>query len=572
MKFHELFNQWIEYLGCSARDLSESTGLSAAVISRYRSGTRAPLKGSQQLEQLLAGLNELSEHSGMSEQRRRALEEQLTAALTAHDGAFERFYPRFDALLSTLNITMKELSRAVNYDISFLYRIRSGKRRPHDLDEFISRICSYTVLNRTSPQALEKIAELTGASAQTLSSEQGRHQALMGFLASHSIDARSSMENFLHKIDVFNLTDYSVIARLDPAELPVPTPCPEQRMLFYGIRQMREGQLTFFRQTLHSRSREPLFMFTDMPLMDIAEDETFLRRWMLALSAVLERGLRLNIIHELNRPWREMLLALESWIPLYMTGRIAPYYLPKKTSELCRHLLYTSGSVALAGECIAGKHDHGRYELTTEPRELSYYRTRGKDLLRKARPLMEIYNKDREEEFNAFARMSQEVPGDRRNILTRPPLYTLSPSLLQEILLRNQVPALEREQILEHSLMVRSSLQSITAEYQMEDRFSVLTHEEFLRHPMTLALPQGFGPIFYTWEQYQAHVQDTLELNLPNYRAMATTPSFRNLDIRVVKGNYAVVCKYHQPAIYFVIRHAPLVSALENYVVLMQQK
>ncbi len=571
MKFHELFNEWIKELGCTARELSEATGLSPAVISRYRSGTRAPLKGSQQLERLLTGLGELSARNGLSEHQRRLLEENLTAALTAHDGAFERFYPRFDALLSTMNITMKELSRAVNYDISFLYRIRAGKRRPHDLDEFISRICSFTVLNRTSPQALEKISELTGASPAAVATEKGRHQALMSFLAGHNIDVQSSMERFLRKMDVFSLNDYTVNLNLDPAQLPPSEPLLEPQKLYYGVSEMRQGQLDFFQQTLFSRSREPLFMCTDMPMLDIAEDEDFLGRWMLSMSAVLERGLRLNVIHELNRPWREMLVALESWIPLYMTGRISPYYLPKKAADLYHHLLFTSGSVALAGECIAGRHEHGRYELTMDPRELSYFKTRGKDLLRKARPLMEIYSSEREEEFFAFVRESRGLQADRRNILTRPPLYTLSQTLLWDILLHNELSASVREQILSHYLLERSSMRSLTAEHQLEDRFSVLTREEFERRPITLSLPHRFGPVFCTWEQYQAHVQETLNLKQKNYRSVALTPCFRNLDIYVVKGCYAVVCKYNPPVMHFVIRHPPLVAALENYVVLKQR-
>lgn len=42
---------------------------------------------------------------------------------------------------------------------------------------------------------------------------------------------------------------------------------------------------------------------------------------MLGLALLLKKGLHLNIIHSLNRPFQEMMLGLESHIPLYMTGR-----------------------------------------------------------------------------------------------------------------------------------------------------------------------------------------------------------------------------------------------------------
>ena len=571
MKFQELFNQWIQELGCSARELSEATGLSAAVISRYRSGIRSPLKGSRQLEQLLSGLNALSERGGISERRRMALEEQLTGSLVARDGAFERFYPRFDALLSTLDISMKELSRAVNYDISFLYRIRAGKRRPHDLDEFIDRICSYTALNRSSELDLERIAELTGAALPLLSTQQGRHQALLDFLSRHGTAPQRSVEDFLRKMDGFDLADYSASLHLENGSLP-PMPLPLQRReVFYGTAQMRTGQLSFFRQTLRARSREPLFMCTDMPILELAEDEIFVANWVLSVASVLEKGLQLNVIHELNRPLREMLLALEIWIPLYMTGHIAPYYLPKPSGDLYHHLLYLSGSAALTGECIAGRHDHGRYALTTDPQELSYYKTRSKDLLRRAKPLMDIYGAERWEAFSHFARESRSMSGNRRNILSRPPLYTLSQDLLEDILHTADVSEEDWQAIQEHCLREQRAMRTMTAHHTLEDKLSVLTEKEFRKRPLQVPLPHRFGPIPYTWEQYQAHVEATLSMELPNYIPVAMAPAFRNIDIFVVKGSHAVVCKHNPPPIQFVIRHPKLVSALENYVVLMDR-
>ena len=42
--FSELLNDYIARLGCSGRELAEASGLSAATVSRYRSGERSPPK------------------------------------------------------------------------------------------------------------------------------------------------------------------------------------------------------------------------------------------------------------------------------------------------------------------------------------------------------------------------------------------------------------------------------------------------------------------------------------------------------------------------------------------------
>ena len=90
-----------------------------------------------------------------------------------------------------------------------------------------------------------------------------------------------------------------------------------------------------------------------------------------------------------------MMLGLESWIPMYMTGQIAPYYLKNVQNNAFLHLLKVSGAAALSGEAVAGFHSEGRYYLTKSKKELGYYRKRANDLLSNACPLMEIYRSDR---------------------------------------------------------------------------------------------------------------------------------------------------------------------------------
>ena len=42
MKFKDQLNAYIDQLGCTAKELGEASGVSAATISRYRSGERLP--------------------------------------------------------------------------------------------------------------------------------------------------------------------------------------------------------------------------------------------------------------------------------------------------------------------------------------------------------------------------------------------------------------------------------------------------------------------------------------------------------------------------------------------------
>ena len=64
-----------------------------------------------------------------------------------------------------------------------------------------------------------------------------------------------------------------------------------------------------------------------MPMEDMAQDVEFGKKWMHAIAIMLKKGLHLNIIHNLDRPFNEMMLGLESWLPIYMTGQVFPYFL-----------------------------------------------------------------------------------------------------------------------------------------------------------------------------------------------------------------------------------------------------
>lgn len=108
---------------------------------------------------------------------------------------------------------------------------------------------------------------------------------------------------------------------------------------------------------------------------------------------VFKKGHHLNIIHNLDRPFNEMMLGLESWIPIYMTGQISPYYLSNLKNNIYNHLNYVSAAAALSGECINGFHNKGMYYLTTNKNEIEYYKEKSDLLLKKLNHLWKFIGK-----------------------------------------------------------------------------------------------------------------------------------------------------------------------------------
>ena len=194
---------------------------------------------------------------------------------------------------------------------------------------------------------------------------------------------------------------------------------------YYGIEEMKQGELDFFKATALSKSAAPVFMCSDMPMADMAEDLDFGKKWMFGIAVALRKGLHLDIIHNIDRPFEEMMLGLESWIPIYMTGQVSPYYLKGVQNTVYCHFHYVSGAAALTGECINGFHEDGHYHFTNNREEVQHSRRIADHLLQKAQPLMEIYKAPQADLFRAFLKNDAATVGARQNILSAPPLYTM---------------------------------------------------------------------------------------------------------------------------------------------------
>lgn len=164
----------------------------------------------------------------------------------------------------------------------------------------------------------------------------------------------------------------------------------------------KQAEAEFLKITLLSKSNEPIFFYSDLPISDAGQDENFRKKWVKAMTMLLKKGLHLNMVHNIDRPINEMLLGLESWIPIYMTGSITPYYYKNPPSNFFNSSFCSSGVAALCSECIKNDEEKSRFYLTTKKDELSFYKEKTKHMLSKAKPLMEIFKDADKEKFKEF--------------------------------------------------------------------------------------------------------------------------------------------------------------------------
>ena len=571
MNFQECLNNYIIQIRCNGKELARNSEISETVISRYRKGERTPYADSEYLKKLSDGIIKTAAEKGIRDFKADKVLQTLRESL--EDDRDEPVFngQKLDILLRELDINISRLAAFLHYDPSYLSKIRTGKRNPAHQQQFVEKVCEYVIANYKDEQDRKKVVYLIQCNEDELADSSSYRRKLREWLNSSMPDGVDYVSAFLRKVDSFNLDDYIRAIHFDSFKVPkVPFQLPVSRH-YYGLKEMREGELDFLKHTVLSKSMKPLYICSDMPVEDMAADEDFAKKYMFGLAMVLKKGLHIHIIHDVERPMKDMMLGLENWVPLYMTGQISPYYLKGVQNRVYSHLHYCSGQVAMTGDCISGHHDLAHYYLTSRKEEVSISQKNMEFLLKKAHPLMDIYREERKKELHASLLENAGKEGRRRRVLAVPDLGVLPKKLLEEILERNHVVLNEKTVILESYKRSATCLETILKHSVVEDEVSVLSEAEYEKYPLVLPLAECFleKDIRLTYEEYHACIgaaENYAKAN-ENYQFNLTKiKGFHNIQITCFEGKWCMISKKRAPAIHFVIHHPKLRYALENMV------
>ena len=569
MKFNEVLNRYLEELDCTARKLSIESGLTGSVISRYRSGERTPIKNSEQYEKLTTALFNIAKEKGKSKFTLDKIVNDFNSTFQNDDFDYNNFSNNLNTLITSLNINTHEMSKYILFDASHISRIRYGKARPSNPIEFSNKICTYIFNRYKSPDDINNISAITGCKKSDLANNKF-YNTLFAWLTSGTTQVKNQVADFLYNLDSFNLDDYIKVIKFDKLKVPnIPFYKAKSRH-YYGLEEMKNGELNFFKATVLSKSKEDIFMCSDMPMEYMAEDTEFGKKWMFGIAMCLKKGHHLNIIHNVDRPFNEMMLGLESWIPIYMTGQISPYYLKDSKNSIYGHLDYVSGTVALTGECIKAHHNKGMYYLTTNKNEIKYYKEKSDLLLKKAKPLMEIYKENNIREYKLFLKKDENIICDRTRYLSALPLFTITDELLIKILKRNKLEKSDIDKIIKYKNEEIKYMNNIFKNNKVNDYIYVIKENEFKNDTPSLSLNNLFinKKITYTYKEYMEHLKQTNEYGkkINNYEIYyINNKTFKNITITFIKNHYVIISKSSNPTIHFVIEHPKLVKAIENF-------
>lgn len=568
MLFKDQLNIYMKELNCTAKQISEISELSAASLSRYRNGERIPETKSNTLNSIAKALAHLSSTTPAPLKEQDILD-AFYACSDINTSDNESFRNKLNTLIDTLDLSINELCKSTGYESSAFFRIRRGTRNPSDPIRLGQDVSSYITRECTDNERIEKLNNLISGYKDADMSE--RFEYLFHWLMETDAKPVNDMESFLKKLDDFDLNDFITSIHYDDIKVPTaPFQIPSSKY-YYGLQEMMKAEIDFLKATVLNRSQQDVIIYSDIPMEEMSKDPQFPKKWIFGMAVMLKKGLHLNMIHNVDRPMHEMMLGLEGWIPMYMTGQVTPYYLKDAQNQIFHHLLKVSGSAALNGDAIKNHHLEGRYHLTNNKEEVRYYRKKAEYLLEHAKPLMEIFRLADADEFRKVTDSSFMETGKRRNILSAPSLFTMDHEYLERMLNDNNVEETVKNKVLSHHLYLQKNMEHVVENNEIAEELPYISDEEFESNPPSLCISDLYPgkDIHYTKQQYQDHLAmcKEYEKTHANYHiSLSRRAVFRNLQIFIVTGKYVIISKNNSPVIHFVIRHPRLCSAIENFI------
>ncbi len=228
------------------------------------------------------------------------------------------------------------------------------------------------------------LAQFIGATEEELADEAACTQRLEKWLRTFRVMDTSLIETFLDDVDSFS-PDMSM-PLLSPEEA-VGDAADDTSTVYVGIAGLRRAILRFLYAAIQNKKPQ-LLLYSDQNMAWMVEDRDFAMRWVSLMSAYVNSGGKIQIIHNVDRGLGEMLAAIRAWLPLYVSGNIESWYCLKPGGERFFHTQFLEPEDAcIEASFVIGGENETRYSYHTQEEKLAYFRRFYKELLRNSRPL-----------------------------------------------------------------------------------------------------------------------------------------------------------------------------------------
>ena len=395
-------------LSLSGKEVAAAAGVSASAVSVLKSGKKTPPKDGSFMSKYADAVLELSRERGSFD----ALKNLINAGSDADikDKLLDWLYdaPRrsgisgndlrrkIGVLMLKLGISNVSLAREMNVDPSVVSRMKNGDRGSVISPELTLALCRITAVETVNDR--NKLAIASDVLHQDLSPEMDEaaiEKAVYDWILADQNENNRSIHSILSAVTSYELLNPSAPAftseeliRLSRGEKLI----KDDRAYYFGIQGMRDAVIRFLCTAVNETPRE-LCLFSNQGMEWMLLNPEFFNKWAALMKECVSSGIRIRIIHHINRSVPEMMSAINSWLPLYVTGMVEPFYidrLPPAHPVFSNTIFLAPGLACISAGHPSGSDDQAIYRYDTDSALLSAHLKVFRSLLNQSKRLINI--------------------------------------------------------------------------------------------------------------------------------------------------------------------------------------
>lgn len=289
---------------------------------------------------------------------------------------------RLDYMMQILGLTNVQTARFLTVDSSLLSRIRHGKRFIYEETPLFDSLCHYLakqLIKKSKQLSDEDWAQLAPVRLSTEDEDKDVELYARGIAdwlsadaeKARQEDASASITQLLTSIDIWEgpgAVPRNVVQPL------IHVPLSPAKRNYVGNQGLREAVLRFLTDVLASKEHRHLQLFSNQSMGWLQEDSNFFLHWSRLMYLIISRGHQVDIVHNLGRSPEEIILGMQSWFPLHMTGNLKAYvneYLNNQAMPFVHTTFLDKGHAAIHGVTIKGQEDSVNFSYYTGAGSLS---------------------------------------------------------------------------------------------------------------------------------------------------------------------------------------------------------
>ena len=420
----------LEAMGVTISDVARAGGCTPSNLNRIKNGVRTPQASSPTIRYFTDGIMEIAHQRNLAGELcrlcganlrdsedvvRTKLVEWLYEDEPPHVRTYIRkkddgsaalrtespatvFSKRLDDLLKLSGYSNRRLGAEVGLDPSYISRLRRGERIPRYNSTYLMQICEAILERITEEGKITRLYDLTSMSEVEVTEKDaadGLRRWLFGYgpvtgymAADELLGTISSIDKIIRASQAEAPAQYDLDKILEQAEQRDVFAESVNEMRFVGIDGIRLAVTRFLADMIRDGDQEVL-LYSDQSMEWMGDDYSFTLK--ILLTELIRRGVKISIIHTIDRSMQELISAVEWWLPLYLSGNITSYYCPRSAGRIFSHTLFIRpGMACIAGTSAIGLENRAVFHYSTDAEVAELAEDAFSCILEESGPLVDI--------------------------------------------------------------------------------------------------------------------------------------------------------------------------------------